>query len=121
MSRRYPMVKKMNLAAMVAALALGFGCQQRRADEAGAAWDAFVSEYIESHFVANPPSAVNAGRHEFDGKLPDWSPEGLATETGRLRSAQERAQDFDPTSLDERRRFEREYLLESVAGRLFWQ
>ena len=106
---------------VIAALALGVGCQQQRTDQAAAEWDGFVNEYIEGHFAANPMSAVNAGRHEFDGKLPDWSPESLSREIARLRSARERATAFDPASLDERRQFEREYLLASAGSRLFWQ
>jgi uncharacterized protein (DUF885 family) len=107
--------------AAAAALAVGVGCQPRGAGQADGEWDAFVREYIEGHFGANPTAAVNAGRHEFDGKLPDWSPEGLGREIERLRSARERATAFDAASLDEGRRFEREYLLAAVGSRLFRQ
>ena len=41
------------------------------------AWDVFVDQFIEHYFILQPTFAVNAGRHEFDGKLPDWSPAGL--------------------------------------------
>jgi len=40
-------------------------------------WDAFADQFIENYFILQPTFAVNAGRHEFDGKLPDWSPAGL--------------------------------------------
>ena len=36
-------------------------------------WDAFVSQFLEQYFVYQPTAAVSEGRHEFDGKLPDWS------------------------------------------------
>ncbi len=123
MPRHFPLHGTMVFCAVIAVFLLGVGCQQRSADteRAGAQWDAFVNEYIEAHFAANPTSAVNAGRHEFDGKLPDWTPQGLGKEIARLRGAQERAMGFDPASLDERRRFERAYLLASVGARLFWQ
>ena len=120
MPRFFYLTGKMVFCAVLAALVLGAGCQQQRADR-GTEWDAFVNEYIEGYFRANPTSAVNAGRHEFDGKLPDWSPMGLGKEIERLRSAGERAAAFDPASLDERRRFEREYLLAAAGSRLFRQ
>src|SRR5262245_35568569 len=47
-------------------------------------WDAFASQFIEATFKARPYFAVWAGRHEFDGKLPDWSPKGLKKEIERL-------------------------------------
>lgn len=118
---RIRMTRTTVLCAALAALVLGAGCQQRGTEQAGVEWDAFVNEYIEGHFRANPTAAVNAGRHEFDGKLPDWSPLGLGKEIERLRSARERATAFDPASLDERQRFEREYVLASVESRLFRQ
>jgi uncharacterized protein (DUF885 family) len=107
--------------AAIAAVVLGAGCRQPGAELRTAEWDAFVNEYIEGHFAANPTAAVNAGRHEFDGKLPDWSPEGLGKEVERLRGARERATAFDAATLDEQRRFEREYVLAAVGARLFRQ
>ncbi|MGW8179367.1 MAG: DUF885 domain-containing protein, partial [bacterium] len=46
-------------------------------------WEAFVDQFIESFFVAHPTFAVRAGRHEFDGQLPNWSREGIAREISR--------------------------------------
>jgi hypothetical protein len=87
---------------------------------ASQAWDAYVNEFINSYFVSHPHIAVVAGRHEFDGKLPDWSPEGIAKEGQRLRSERERARGFADSTLDERQRFERDYLISVVEGELFW-
>lgn len=85
-----------------------------------AAWDAFVKEFLASTFEAHPDLAVVAGRHEFDGRLPDWSAAALEGEAARLRSQRERALSFKAAALDERRRFEREYLLATAEGALFW-
>ena len=52
---------------------------------ADAAWDATVSQFIEAHFAANPSSAVYAGRHEFDGRLPDLSATALQRRRGTPR------------------------------------
>ncbi|HYG63841.1 MAG TPA: DUF885 domain-containing protein, partial [Thermoanaerobaculia bacterium] len=83
-------------------------------------WDRFVSSFLESYFEAQPVFAAGAGRHEFDGRLPDWSPEALAGEAERLRTERRRAEAFDPADLDEPRRFEREYVLAQIDCDLFW-
>jgi hypothetical protein len=83
-------------------------------------WDVFVHDFIETYFSAHPDAAVAAGRHEFDGKFPDWSRTGLEREIARLRSDREGALAFDPTRLDDRRRFERDYLVAVIEGKLFW-
>ena len=56
-----------------------------------AAWDDYVAALLESEFEADPPTAVRAGRHEFDGRLPDWSRAGIDNEIHRLRVQRERA------------------------------
>lgn len=102
-----------------------FACRERGEEEpltgsASAEWEAFVSDYLESYFRAHPDVAVDAGRHEFDGGLPDWSPEGLEREADRLRAAREQARGFDPANLDDRRRLEREYVIARIDRDLFW-
>ncbi|HEX7082207.1 MAG TPA: DUF885 domain-containing protein [Gammaproteobacteria bacterium] len=87
---------------------------------ANAEWDAFVEEFIEAFFAAHPAFAVTAGRHEYDGRLPDWSADGIAAEIARLRAERERALAFRPEELDARRRFEREYLIARMDRDLFW-
>jgi uncharacterized protein (DUF885 family) len=86
-----------------------------------AEWDAHVTSYIESWFAANPSSAVYAGRHEFDGRLPDFSATALSAEAARLEAARKATAAFDPSGLDAARRIEREYLLSVIDQSLFWQ
>src|ERR687884_2255121 len=81
---------------------------------ADAAWDGFVAQYLESYFVAHPEAAVVAGRHEFDGRLPDWSERGLEREGDRLRAWRDRASRFDTTALEASRRFEHAYFLAQI-------
>ena len=83
-------------------------------------WDTFVDHFVEDYFVAHPDFAVRAGRHEFDGKLPDWSRAGLAKEAERLGSNRKRALEFDPAKLDKQQRFERDYLIAVIDRDLFW-
>jgi len=84
------------------------------------AWQAFVANYIEQSFRADPPFAVTSGRHEFDGGLPDWTPGGLDHEKQRLKRAISLASAFNPAGLTKEERFERDYLIAEARGSLFW-
>ena len=75
---------------------------------------------MEDYFGAHPPFAVHAGRHEFDGKLPDWSRDGLEKEVERLGANRKRALQFDPAELGARQRFERDYVIAVIDRDLFW-
>jgi hypothetical protein len=83
-------------------------------------WDSYVNEFLEAYFVANPEFAVRAGRHEFDGKLTDWSAAGIANEVKRLHAAKDRVAGFQNATLNERQRFERDYVSAVIDGDLFW-
>lgn len=87
---------------------------------AGSDWVPFRDQYIESYFKAHPTAAVGAGRHEFDGQLPDWSADGIAAEIRRLHGERDRAAAFADSQLDESQRFERDYLLVRIDQDLFW-
>ncbi|MBA3563255.1 MAG: DUF885 domain-containing protein [Gammaproteobacteria bacterium] len=107
------------------------GCGQEAAEPAseptaqavqtdeGPAWDDFVSGYIERYFELNPPAGVTAGRHEFDGRLPDLSEAGIARAVQWLRDAQQRARGFGDDALGERERFERDHLIAASEALLF--
>jgi hypothetical protein len=86
----------------------------------GPAWDRFVESFLEGYFERNPTFATWAGRHEHDGRLPDWSREGIEERTEWLCGERERALAFDPACLDERRRVEREAVAAQIDGDLFW-
>jgi Bacterial protein of unknown function (DUF885) len=102
------------------------GCQQATrvapsvAPTRAAAWDDYVTALLESEFNANPPTAVWAGRHEFDGRLPDWSRSGIDNEVRRLHAQRERALQFNDGALDEGRRLERDHVVAMFDGTLFW-
>jgi len=113
--------------ALFASVLLLAACQQATRPSAtvaaapSAAWDTYTSEFLESYFVANPDDAVWAGRHEFDGKLPDWSAGGIKREIARLHVERERAVAFPKETLDSRQQFERDYLISQIDKGLFWQ
>jgi hypothetical protein len=83
-------------------------------------WNSYVDEFLNAHFMARPDFAVRAGRHEFDGKLPDWSAEGIAKEIKRLHAEKDRVVKFRDAELNERERFERDYLDSLIDADLFW-
>jgi hypothetical protein len=83
-------------------------------------WDRLVRAFLEGYFESHPSFAAGAGRHELDGRLPDWSPEALEAEVAWLRNERSRAAEFDPCTLDERRAFEREVLMAVLDSDLFW-
>jgi hypothetical protein len=83
-------------------------------------WDSYVNEFLEAYFVTHPEFAVRAGRHEFDGKLTDWSAAGIAGEIKRLHAAKDRVAAFQASTLNERQRFERDYVSAVLDGDLFW-
>ncbi|HEY6643907.1 DUF885 domain-containing protein [Povalibacter sp.] len=86
-----------------------------------AAWATFVDRVIEQSFVLNPPFAVMAGRHEFDGQLPDWSAEGLRKELESLEKMRAEAAEFSDASLSEEQRFQRDYLIATLDKDIFWR
>ena len=83
-------------------------------------WKAFVDDYIEQTFKAQPNFAATSGRHEFDGQLPDWSEAGIQAERQRLKTAISAAQAFGDDKLSKEERFERDYLVAQARGQLFW-
>ena len=75
---------------ITACLALATCSRQEDASASGAdgaaGWATTRDALIEEYLKAQPAFAVYQGRHEFDGRLPDWSAEGLAAEVKRLRA-----------------------------------
>lgn len=90
------------------------------AAKADAGWPAFVDSFIEARFKADPYFAVQAGRHEFDGKMPDWSRAALDADVGELRKFAGELAKRDPAVLTAAQRFEHEYLQWVIDSQLFW-
>lgn len=84
-------------------------------------WDKYVEGFLNDYFTANPQFAVYSGKHEFDGKLSDWSEDGLKKENARLHGERDKAAAFRDEQLDERQRFERDYLISQIDKDLFWR
>jgi uncharacterized protein (DUF885 family) len=87
---------------------------------ASAAWLRQSNSFIEEYMLARPSFAVQAGRHEFDGQLPDLSAHGIKREIARLHDQRDQISAVDPTALEPRERFDRAYLLAVLDKDLFW-
>jgi uncharacterized protein (DUF885 family) len=114
--------------ALACALALG-GCRMADsatsgnnavAPAAAADWPSFVNNFIEATFKADPAFAVMQGRHEYDGQIPDLSPEGISGRVDRLKKAIADAQGFTDDKLTPEQRYQRDYLVAVAKGQLFW-
>jgi len=83
-------------------------------------WALFRDDFLESYFKAEPAFAVTAGRHEFDGQLPDWSAAGIASELKTLHTERDRARAFKDSALSDAERFERDSVIARIDRDLFW-
>ena len=88
--------------------------------QASLAWQETANGFMTSYFDGQPFFAAQAGKHEFDGQLPDVSAHGLKREIARLHEARDRISAVDPATLQPRERFDREYLISVANHDLFW-
>lgn len=82
-------------------------------------WTAFRDNFLAGYFPLNPNFAVYQGKHEFDGQLPDWSPEGIEKQAAFLEKTIADAKAFDGEMTDAEK-FERDYLVHVAQGQLFF-
>jgi hypothetical protein len=81
-------------------------------------WAGFVSQTVEQLFILDPAFAVYQGRHDFDGRLPDWSEAGLQGTIAFWQNALAQANAF--TGLDPTQQFEKDYFVQFAQAQLFW-
>ena len=113
--------------AFILAIAIIFtGCpagknnQMKDGVNANKEWESYAAKFLNDYFEANPVEAVYAGKHEYDGKLPDWSEKGLKKEIERLKNERKKASEFKDESLSESQQFERDYVIAQIDSDLFW-
>ena len=97
-----------------------WGCSSAKQPDPAEDWQAFRNEFLEGYFQRNPEFAVYQGRHEFDGRLTDWSQAGIADKIDFLKRSRTAAQQFDAAGLAEPERFERQYVIHVIDGDLYW-
>ncbi len=120
-----------NLSGFILALIIILtGCQSQNVKQtdqtnpkiaANAEWDKYIEQSLNDYFVTHPEFAAFQGKHEFDDKFSDWSEEGLKKEITRLHAERDQASTFKDEQLDERQRFERDYLISEIDKDLFWR
>lgn len=104
-----------------AALLLASICQSiSTAGQPAPSWDVFVRTFIEDYFAANPTFAVYQGRHDFDGRLPDWSETGIRSDISQLKRHRTAALAFAAGRLTKDQAFERDHLVAFIDSELFW-
>src|SRR5882724_1070280 len=120
------------MATIVAVLIAASGCSRQSqpaptappppdpAATARAAWNDFAAAFIEGYFKSHPFFAVQAGRHEFDGQMSDWSAAGFQKEIDRLKQLRTQAEGLSAEPLEPAQQFEREYVLSVIDSDLFW-
>jgi uncharacterized protein (DUF885 family) len=79
-----------------------------------------VHDFIEARMKRDPYFAVQAGRHDFDGKMPDWSRSSIQADIGELRQFRQQLDWHDAASLTPAQAFERRYLAWVIDRELFW-
>jgi Bacterial protein of unknown function (DUF885) len=92
----------------------------RGPSEASQKWQKTANSFLEDYMTNQPAFAAAAGRHEFDGKLPDLSNHGIKREIARLHDQRNQLSAVEPKTLESRERFDRDYLIAVVDRDLFW-
>jgi len=82
-------------------------------------WSTFRDAFLAGYFPLNPTFAVYQGKHEYDGQLPDWSPEGIERQAAFLEKAIKDARAFSG-DMSDAEKFERDYLVRVAEGQLFF-
>ncbi len=120
--------KHLFIAASVAAISITGACKKVDHDSETTtvaasddnAWGQSVETFLTGYFKINPTFAVYQGKHEFDGQLPDWSPEGLKAGIDYRKKAIADAKAVDDSAMTDAQKFERDYLVSVMEGELFF-
>ena len=83
-------------------------------------WADFREAFIEEYFEHSPDAAIGAGRHEYDGRLHDYSPAAVAAEIAWLKERRAQAEDYADDALAGREKFECSYLMATADKQLFF-
>ena len=84
------------------------------AEAAAPAFDEVAEKALDEYLAARPNAAVEVGLHAYDGKLPDFTAEGLQAQVSMAATTIETLEAFDPESLDDVQQAERAALLTTL-------
>lgn len=83
-------------------------------------WDDFVQLFLDKYFTYNPTVGIWAGRHEFDGLLPDWTRAGMVRYVDWLRSMRNKVKHLIKVDgMSREQLFEREHVLQVLEEELY--
>lgn len=88
------------------------------ANDAEAAWDKLADEYFDAAFKLAPTGATQAGIHEHDAELEDYSRSGIEAADAVLHKFEERVEAFDSKGLGEIRSADRDLVLSAIRSQL---
>ena len=118
--------KHLLIAASVAAISITGACKKTDSGDTavvaandGSAWGGAVDTFLTGYFKVNPTFAIYQGKHEFDGQLPDWSPEGIKAGIDYRTKAIADVKAVDESAMTDAQKFERDYLVHVMEGELF--
>ena len=106
-------------AGLVPALLFLLPAAMPAATPADAAFEKLARETIEARLQANPEEATELGDHRFDGRLTDYSPEGLAAWEATVRGELTALAQIDPATLTGANRIDAQILSLELESTLF--
>jgi hypothetical protein len=92
--------------------------QQADVTESKRPWAEFAATMIDDYYARNPETAVDAGLHQYDGKMSDLSMAAVDEYAAWLKTVLAEAETYQ--DLDGIEAFERDYLATALEGELFW-
>jgi hypothetical protein len=78
-----------------------------------------LGEFTKGYYALSPIAAVNSGLHEYDGQLPDFSPEGIRAKVAWLEQMRRSTAAIDAERLGTRERLYRDSLAAVIDLELF--
>jgi hypothetical protein len=86
--------------------------------EARKPWADFAAGVIDEYYRRNPEEAVDAGLHQYDGQMSEYSMDAFDEYAAWLDSVLAEAAEY--SDLEGIEAFERDYLSTALGGQLFW-
>src|SRR5206468_4286803 len=82
-------------------------------------YEAVAEEFINGYFAARPLLGTAMGRHEYDGKITDYSRLALDAELSRLKRFEDRLRKFDLDKLSQRQSIDLRILQGAIRKEIF--
>lgn len=106
---------------LTAGLLAGFDAtpNSAAASSGDSAFTRLADEFIAGYLAWRPLTATMLGRHEYDGKITDYSRASIEGELARLKKFEKQLAALDPNSLGREAQYDRQILLAGIRTELF--